>query len=160
MSVYQQGAATSTFIQHRPEGVGSEAVSYQGASAVIGTGPVTNSAPGLIGVYEEGSMTTGEIQKGKRCTLMRTRLNIFTNVCVVVFFVSVFGSHGNRRCSRQFCAHTDTNTGCQLTAKPGKSSHTFIHTHARTRLLEYLCQICKVTTKIPTAHWMLNCSVV
>ncbi|XP_060749504.1 RNA-binding protein 10 isoform X1 [Tachysurus vachellii] len=61
VSVYHQGAATSTFIQQRPEGVASEAVSYQGAAAVIGTGPVANSAPGLIGVYEEGSMTAASL---------------------------------------------------------------------------------------------------
>ncbi|KAK3519521.1 hypothetical protein QTP70_033502 [Hemibagrus guttatus] len=61
VSVYQQGAATSTFMQQRPEGVAAEAVSYQGAGAVIGTSPVTNSAPGLMGVYDGGSMTTAPL---------------------------------------------------------------------------------------------------
>ncbi|XP_034168143.2 RNA-binding protein 10 isoform X2 [Pangasianodon hypophthalmus] len=61
VSVYQQGAATSAFTQQRPEGVAAEAVSYQGAGAVIGTGPVTNSAPGLIGAYEGGNVTTAAL---------------------------------------------------------------------------------------------------
>ncbi|MCJ8741377.1 hypothetical protein PDJAM_G00070120 [Pangasius djambal] len=61
VSVYQQGAATSAFTQQRPEGVAAEAVSYQGGGAVIGTGPVTNSAPGLIGAYEGGNVTTAAL---------------------------------------------------------------------------------------------------
>lgn len=68
VSVYQQGAATSAFTQQRPEGIAAEAVSYQGAGAVIRTGPVINSAPALISAYEGGSVTTGEIQKRKLCT--------------------------------------------------------------------------------------------
>lgn len=62
MSVYQQGAATSAL------GIAAEAVSYQGAGAVIRTGPVTNSAPALISTYEGGSVTTGEIHKTELCT--------------------------------------------------------------------------------------------
>lgn len=65
MSVYQQGAAAPAFMPQRPEEVAAEAVSYQGAGAVIGTGPVTNTAPGLIGVLDGGSMITSELQKGK-----------------------------------------------------------------------------------------------
>ncbi|XP_053338177.1 RNA-binding protein 10 [Clarias gariepinus] len=57
VSLYQQGAATSAFTQQRPEGVTAEAVSYQGAGVVIGAGPVTNSAPGLIGTNEAVGVT-------------------------------------------------------------------------------------------------------
>lgn len=74
VTVYQQGASASAIAPQRPEGVAAEAVSYQGAGAVFGTGPVTTPAPGLIGAYEGGSVTTGEIQKGKFCTLMRSRV--------------------------------------------------------------------------------------
>lgn len=70
--MYQQGAATSAIMQQRPEAVSAEAVSYQGAGAVIGTGPEANSASGLIGAYEVGSVTTCEILKGKLGILMRT----------------------------------------------------------------------------------------
>lgn len=90
MSVYQQGAATSAFTQQRPEGVAAEAVSYQGAGAVVGTGPVTNSAPGLIGAYEGGSVTTGEIQNGILRTLMRTVLIAFTNMCMYFIYLFYF----------------------------------------------------------------------
>ncbi|XP_060794593.1 RNA-binding protein 10 isoform X2 [Neoarius graeffei] len=55
VSVYQQGAATSAL------GIAAEAVSYQGAGAVIRTGPVTNSAPALISTYEGGSVTTAAL---------------------------------------------------------------------------------------------------
>lgn len=84
VSVYQQGAAASVVTQQRPEGVAEEAVSYQGAGIIIGTGPLTNSAPGLIGAYEGGNVTTGEIQKGTLCTLKRTALNGFINVCMLL----------------------------------------------------------------------------
>ncbi|TSP79452.1 RNA-binding protein 10 [Bagarius yarrelli] len=61
VNVYQQGAAVPAFIQQRPEGVAVEAVSYQGTGAVIGTVPVTSSTPGLMGVYDAGSMTTASL---------------------------------------------------------------------------------------------------
>ncbi|KAF7695931.1 RNA-binding protein 10 isoform X1 [Silurus meridionalis] len=61
VSVYQQGAAAPVFTQQRPEGIAAEAVIYQGAGAVIGTGPITNSAPGLIGAFEGGSVTTAAL---------------------------------------------------------------------------------------------------
>lgn len=82
MSLYQQGAATSAFTQQRPEGVTAEAVSYQGAGVVIGAGPVTNSAPGLIGTNEGVGVTPGEIHKGKildtnNCSIIFTNLLFF-----------------------------------------------------------------------------------